>query len=189
MYMLFQALKQIFFSKEAGGGDNGAATGIVQNIMITGGHIIVIIPPGIEKFLMIGGIITAPISGVVVLGILRTSITAISIITGVAVIGVMTMDWAVLAAFEMGVPWRTIVETDVPSRRVVGMGAPSRTIGEMGAPRRTIIERGALRRMAVGMGAPTPMGGWIEVMVTVLVVVIVDKGREDPSIHQFRVAV
>lgn len=46
---------------------------------------------------MIGDIITATISGVVVLGILLTSITAILIIIGMVVIGVMTMDGDVLA--------------------------------------------------------------------------------------------
>ena len=69
--------------------------------MITDGHIIAIIPLGIEKFLLIGGIIIAPISGVVVLGILLTSIMGILIIIGVVVIGVMIMDWDVPAAVVM----------------------------------------------------------------------------------------
>ena len=80
------------------------ATGIVQTTMITDGHVIVIIPPGIEEFLMIGDIITATISGVVGLGILLTSITAILIIIGEVVIGVMTMDGDVLAVVVMGEP-------------------------------------------------------------------------------------
>ena len=64
--------------------------------MITDGHIIVIIPPGIKECPMIGDIITGTVSGVVVPGILLRSGTAILIITGVAVVGVMTMDGDVL---------------------------------------------------------------------------------------------
>jgi hypothetical protein len=104
MYMPFLTLRKKYFSKEVGGGDLGVATGIVQNTMITDGLIIVILHLGIKQYLVIGDIITATISGVVVLGILLTSITAILIIIGVVVIGVMTMDGDVLAVVGMDAP-------------------------------------------------------------------------------------
>jgi hypothetical protein len=63
------------------------ATGIVQYTMIMDGYIIVLIPLGIEKSLMIGDIVTTTMSGVVGLGIPLASITAILIIIGVVVIG------------------------------------------------------------------------------------------------------
>lgn len=103
MYMPFLMLRKKYFSDKVGGGDLGVAIGIVQNTMITDGLIIVILHLGIEEYLMIGDIITATISGVVVLGILLTSITAILIIIGVVVIGVMTMDGDVLAVVGMDV--------------------------------------------------------------------------------------
>ena len=101
--MSFQTLRKRYFSDKVGGGDLGVAIGIVQNTMITDGLIIVILHLGIEEYLVIGDIITATISGVVVLGILLTSITAILIIIGVVVIGAMTMDWDVLEVVVMDV--------------------------------------------------------------------------------------
>ena len=95
--MPFLTLEKNYFSEEVGGGDLGVAIGIVQNTIITDGLIIAVIHHGIEKYLIIGDIITATISGVVVLGILRTSITANLIIIGVVVIGVMTMDGDIVA--------------------------------------------------------------------------------------------
>jgi len=71
--------------------------------MITDGVIIVILHPGMEEYLVIGDVITATISGLVVLGILLTSITAILIIIGVVVIGEQTMDGNVLAVVGMDV--------------------------------------------------------------------------------------
>jgi hypothetical protein len=95
MYMPFLMLRKNYFSAGAGGGDITVDTGIVQNIMITAGLIIVVIPLGIEKYLLIGDIVIATICGVDILGILLTSITAILEIIGVVVIGVMTMDGCV----------------------------------------------------------------------------------------------
>jgi hypothetical protein len=97
MYMSFQTLLRIFISRGGGGGDNGAATGIAHNSMITDGRIIAIILFGTEIYPMIGDIVTATIFGVVGLGILPISITAILIIIGVVVSGVMIMGGAVLA--------------------------------------------------------------------------------------------
>jgi hypothetical protein len=72
MYMPFPMLKKKYFSEEVGGGDLGVVIGIVQSTMITDGFIIVILHPGTEEYLMIGDIIIATISGMVVLGILIT---------------------------------------------------------------------------------------------------------------------
>ena len=101
--MPFLTLEKNYFSEVVGGGDLGVAIGIVQNTIITDGLIIVVIHHGIEKYLIIGDIITATISGVVVLGILRTSITANLIIIGVVVIGVMTMDGDIVAVERVDV--------------------------------------------------------------------------------------
>jgi hypothetical protein len=95
--MPFLMLKKNYFSEMVRGGDITADIGIVQNTMIMDGLIIVVIHLGIIKFLVIGEIVTEIISGVVIPGILVTSLTAILIIIGVAVIGVMTMDGDVLA--------------------------------------------------------------------------------------------
>ncbi len=56
------------------------------------GRIIVIIPLGIEKSLMIGDIVTTTMSGVVGPGILLISITETLIIIGVVVIGEQITD-------------------------------------------------------------------------------------------------
>jgi hypothetical protein len=101
MYMPFLMLRKKSFSEEVGGGDITVAIGIVLNTMITDGLIIVVIPLGIEEYLMTGDIIIETICGVVILGILLTSITAILIIIGAVVIGVMTMDGDVLAVVRV----------------------------------------------------------------------------------------
>jgi hypothetical protein len=101
MYMQFLTLGKSYFSGKAGGGDNGVATGIVQDITIMDGDIIVIIPLGIEIFLMIGDIITVIISGVVGPGILLTSITVDLTTIGVVVIGALTMDGDILAVEQV----------------------------------------------------------------------------------------
>ena len=75
--MPFLMLSRNYFSEEVGGGDLGVAIGIVQNTMITDGLIIVILHLGIEESLVIGEVIIETICGVVILGILLTSITAI----------------------------------------------------------------------------------------------------------------
>ena len=72
--MPFLVLRKKYFSDKVGGGDLGVAIGIVQNTMIADGLIIVLIPHlGIEKYLMIGEIVTEIISGVVVLGIIMAA--------------------------------------------------------------------------------------------------------------------
>ena len=90
--MSFQTLRQIFIFRGGGGGDNGAATGIVHNSMIMDGRIITSILPGTEEYPMIGEIVTATISGAVGLGILLISINVTSIIIGVGVSGGQSMD-------------------------------------------------------------------------------------------------
>jgi hypothetical protein len=75
--MQFQMFRRNYFSKEVGGGDLGVTAGIVQDTMITDGVIIVILRLGMEEYLVIGGIITGTISGVVVPGILLASIETI----------------------------------------------------------------------------------------------------------------
>jgi hypothetical protein len=101
MYTPFLMLGKNYFSDKVGGGDNGVATGIVRDITIMDGHIIVIIPLGIEIFLMIGDIITVIISGVVGPGILLTSITVDLTTIGGVVIGVMTMDGDIVAVEQV----------------------------------------------------------------------------------------
>jgi len=90
--MPFRMLRKNYFSETVRGGDITVDIGIVQNTMITDGLIIVVIPPGIKEYLLIGDIVIATICGVDILGILLTSIKAILEIIGVVVIGVMTMD-------------------------------------------------------------------------------------------------
>ncbi len=77
--------------------------GIVQNTMITDGLIIVVIPPGIKEYLIIGETIIETMRGVDIRGILLTSIRAILEIIGVVVIGVKTMDGCVQALVEIDV--------------------------------------------------------------------------------------
>ena len=60
--------------------------------MIADGRTITSILLGIEEYPSIGDTVTVTMSGEVGLGILLTSITAISIITGEAVSGVTIMD-------------------------------------------------------------------------------------------------
>jgi hypothetical protein len=98
MYMPFLMFRKKYFSEEAGGGGITVAIGIAQGTMITDGVIIGVIPLGTEEYLMIGDIVTATICGVVAPGILTTFIMVILIGTGVAVIGVMTMDGDIPAA-------------------------------------------------------------------------------------------
>jgi hypothetical protein len=99
--MPFLVLRKNYFFETVHGGDITVAIGIVQNTMITDGLIIVVIPPGIEEYLLIGDIVIATTCGVDILGVLLKSITAILKIIGVVVIGVMTMDGCVLSVVGM----------------------------------------------------------------------------------------
>ena len=98
--------------------------------MITDGHITAVIPPGIEKCLMIGDIITGAMSGVVVPGTLPGSITVTFITTGVAVIGAMTMDGDVPAMGGIDPIQRAAATTDATSRAMGGIG-PTRKAAAM----------------------------------------------------------
>jgi hypothetical protein len=102
--MPFLMLRKNYISDKVGGGDITVDIGIVRDPMIRAGVIIVVIHLGMEEYLMIGEVVTEIIGGVVVLGILLTSITVILIIIGVVVIGVMTMDWDVLAVVGIDAP-------------------------------------------------------------------------------------
>ncbi|HBB16015.1 MAG TPA: hypothetical protein DCZ97_03100 [Syntrophus sp. (in: bacteria)] len=77
MYTPFLMLKKDYFSETDCGGDITTDIGFVQNTMIADGLIIVAIHLGIEAYLVIGEIVTEIINGVVIPGILLTSITAI----------------------------------------------------------------------------------------------------------------
>jgi len=92
MYISLQTLRQIYFFRGGGGGDNGVATGIAHNSMIMDGCIIATIPRGTEKSPMIGDRVTTTVYGAVGLGILLASITAISITIGGGVVGEQSMD-------------------------------------------------------------------------------------------------
>lgn len=110
IYMLFLMLREIYISDKVGGGDITVDIGIVRDPMIRAGVIIVVIHLGMEEYLLIGEVIIETIPGVVVLGILITSITVILIIIGVVVIGVMTMEWDVLAVVRVDVTYMAIID-------------------------------------------------------------------------------
>jgi hypothetical protein len=103
-------LREIYISDKVGGGDITVDIGIVRDPMIRAGVIIVVIHLGMEEYLLIGEVIIETIPGVVVLGILITSITVILIIIGVVVIGVMTMEWDVLAVVRVDVTYMAIID-------------------------------------------------------------------------------
>jgi hypothetical protein len=110
--MPFLMLRENYFSGMVRGGDITADTGIVRNPMIADGLIIMVPHPGIKKYLIIGKIIIETIGGVVIPGILLTSITAIWIIIGVVAIGAMTMDGEVLAVVGMDATCMTPEKVD-----------------------------------------------------------------------------
>jgi hypothetical protein len=113
MYMPFLISGKNYFSEMVRGGDITADTGIVQNTMIGAGLIIVVIPPGIKKYLTIGEAVTAITGGAVIPGNLLTSPTAICITIGAEVIGETTMDGDVPVAAEVDAPILTGEWTDV----------------------------------------------------------------------------
>jgi len=83
--------------------------------MIADGLIIAVTHPGIKKYLLTGELIIETIGGVVIPGILLTSITAILIIIGVVVIGVMTMDGEVPAVGGIDATCMTLkVDATIP---------------------------------------------------------------------------
>ena len=90
--MPFLVFRKKYFSGKVGGGGITVGIGIVQDTMITDGVIIVVIPLGIEEYLMIGEIVIETICGVDILGIPVTFAMVILIGIGVVVIGVLTMD-------------------------------------------------------------------------------------------------
>jgi hypothetical protein len=114
MYTPFRILRKNYFSGMVRGGDITADIGIVRSIMIADGLIIVVIHLGIIQYHMIGEIIIETTCGVVIPGILLTSITSILIIIGAAVIGVMTMDGEALAVVGMDVTCMALERVDKP---------------------------------------------------------------------------
>ena len=102
------------------------AIGIVQDTMITDGVIIVVIPLGIEEYLMIGDIVIATICGEDIPGIIVTLAMVILIGIGVVVIGVMTMDGDIPAAATcMAVVLVGSLPVDIPAGNLVGILAVS----------------------------------------------------------------
>ena len=75
-----------------GGGDIGIIAGIVQDTMTGGGVIIVVIQPGIARYLMTGEITIEAIRGTDNPGIITPLIIGTWIDTGEATIGNMTME-------------------------------------------------------------------------------------------------
>jgi hypothetical protein len=150
MYMPFLVLRKNYFSETVRGGDITADIGFVQNTMSTDGPIIVVIHLGINKYLVIGGIVTEIIGGVVIPGILVTSLTAILIIIGAAAIGVMTMDGDVLAVERVDmlveraeVAYTVVEQMDMVVERVV---------------EKVEMAYMAVERAAERVDAPIPMG-------------------------------
>jgi hypothetical protein len=111
MYMPFLVFRKKYFSGKVGGGGITVGIGIVQDTMITDGVIIVVIPLGIEEYLMIGEIVIETICGVDILGIPVTFVMVILIGIGVVVIGVLTMDGDVPVGILAGSLVGSLVES------------------------------------------------------------------------------
>ena len=75
--MPFLISRPIYFFREAGGGDPGAAIGTVRNTMIMDGLIIAARHLGTAGYPKVGEIIIEAVFGVAVLGILLRFITII----------------------------------------------------------------------------------------------------------------
>jgi len=148
--MPFLVFRKIYISDKVGGGGITVIIGIVQDTMIRDGLIIVVIPLGIEEFLMIGEIVIATICGVVVLGILVTFLRMILIGIGVVVIGVLTMDGDLLLGSLAGSLANTLVGSLVRS--------PAGSL-EVGILRVDILEVGILAMGTMGiMGSSGKVG-------------------------------
>jgi hypothetical protein len=111
MYTPFPTLRKNCFSEMVIGGDITADIGIGRNTTITDGPIIAVIHHGIKEYLTIGGFDTEIIGGAVMAGIRAVSITAVSTIIGVAVIGAPITDGIVPAAVKVDT---AAVKADAP---------------------------------------------------------------------------
>ena len=83
-------------SDRGGGGDIGIIVGIVQDTMTVGGVIIVVIQPGIARFLITGEITIEAIRGTDNPGIINPLIIGTWIDIGEATIGKMTLEGVIL---------------------------------------------------------------------------------------------
>jgi hypothetical protein len=137
MYMPFLVFRKKYFSGKVGGGGITVGIGIVQDTMITDGVIIVVIPLGIEEYLMIGEIVIETICGVDILGIPVTFAMVILIGIGVVVIGVLTMDGDVPVGSLVGSPVDILAGSlvDILAGSLVDILAGSLAVGIMvGSP-------------------------------------------------------
>ena len=147
--MPFLTWRPIYFSREAGGGDPGAAIGIVRNTMIMDGLIIAARHPGTAGYPMAGEIIIEAVFGVVVLGIPLRFITIISIGIGVVVNGGMTMAGDSPAADLPDAPSKAADRVDATCKAVDLPGGPSRAADRVDGTYKAVDLPGGASRAAV----------------------------------------